>query len=208
MNPLTRLLALAVVLTAAPLTFAASTVDLQVNGQITPRACTVSLSDNGVVDHGRIMARTLNPSDFTVLPNLQMGFSVSCDGLVLFALMGIDNKPESSLAPERLFGLGMNIHAPTERLGTVTLSLRGPVGDMQPMQTLTSPDKGITWTPEPHVYPGRYMGFAATGETLPKPIRQLVASLRVDTSISPANGLTLKEEVPLDGSITLDLIYL
>jgi len=52
------------------------------------------------------------------------------------------------------------------------------------------------------------MGFARAGDTLPAPIRQLVASLRVDTSISPANTLTLHEEVPLDGSITLDLRYL
>lgn len=58
------------------------------------------------------------------------------------------------------------------------------------------------------MYPRLLMGFARAGDTLPAPIRQLVASLRVDTSISPANTLTLHEEVPLDGSITLDLRYL
>ncbi|MGY2138087.1 DUF1120 domain-containing protein [Pseudomonas reactans] len=208
MNPLIRLLALTVVFAATPLTYAASTVDLDVKGLITPRACTVSLSDNGLVDYQEIMAKTLHPSQFTVLPDKQMGFSIVCDAKVLFALVGIDNKPESSLEPERLYGLGMNIHAPGERLGRVSLSLRGPVGDMLPMQTLASPDKGETWKPEPYVYPGLYMGFARMGETLPVPIGQLVASLRVDTSISPANTLTLKERVPLDGSITLDLLYL
>lgn len=208
MNPLTRLLALTIMFASAPLSYATSTVDLDVNGLITPRACTVSLSDNGLVDYQDIMAKTLHPSQFTVLPDKQMGFSIVCDAKVLFALVGIDNKPESSLEPQRLYGLGMNIHAPGERLGRVSLSLRGPVGDMQPMHTLASPDKGETWRPEPFVYPGLYMGFSRMGETLPTPIAQLVASLRVDTSISPANTLTLQERVPLDGSITLDLLYL
>lgn len=208
MNLLTRLLASAFVLAAAPLSFATSAVDLQVNGRITPSACTVSLSDNGLVDYDVIMAKTLHPSEFTVLPNRQLGLSIVCDGLVLFALVGIDNKRESSLAPDYFYGLGMNIHAPDERLGSVSLSLRGPVGDAQPMQPLISPDKGETWKPEPYLFPDLYMGFSRAGETLPAPIRQLLASLRVDTSISPANTLTLNERVPLDGSITLDLKYL
>ena len=31
---------------------------------------------------------------------------------------------------------------------------------------------------------------------------------KLESSISPANTLTLQERVPLDGSITLDLLYL
>ncbi|KAA8560813.1 Protein GltF [Pseudomonas extremaustralis] len=208
MNLLTCLLAFAYLLAVAPLAFATSSVDMQVNGRITPGACAIALSDNGLVDHGKIMANTLHPSEFTVLPNQQMGLSVSCEGPVLFALVGIDNKRESSAAPDFFYGLGMNIHAPGERLGSVSLSLRGPVGDSQSLQTLTSHDEGATWAPEPYAYPGLFMGFARVGDTLPMPLRQLVASLRVDTSISPANGLTLKEQVPLDGSITLELRYL
>lgn len=61
MNPLTRLLALTVVIAAEPLAYAASTVDLDVKGLITPRACTASLSDNSLVDYQEIMAKTLHP---------------------------------------------------------------------------------------------------------------------------------------------------
>lgn len=151
MTLLIRLPALASLLLTTPLAFALSTVELDVNGRITPSACTVSLSDNGLVDHGRILATTLHPSEYTVLPNQQMGLSISCEGPVLFALVGIDNKRESSLAPDYFYGLGMNPHAPDERLGSVSLSLRGPVGDSQLMQTLTSSDQGATWKPEPYV---------------------------------------------------------
>lgn len=201
---------LALTLLALHLTpsFARSAVDLDIAGRITPQACSVSLSDSGLVDYGKIPARTLNLTDFTVLPNQQMGLSISCEGPTLFALTGIDNQGNSSPDPQVFYGLGMNIHAPSERLGHVSLSLRGPVGDNATLQTLTSADNGATWTPEPHAYPRKPMAFAPAGVLLPGPLRQLVASLRVDTSISPANTLTLKEEVPLDGSITLDLKYL
>lgn len=188
--------------------FARSAVDLDVSGRITPQACSVSLSDSGLVDYGKIPVRTLNPNAFTVLPSQQMGLSINCEGPTLFALTGIDNQGDSSLEPDVFYGLGMNIHALTERLGKVSLSLRGPVGDGALLETLVSADNGATWVPEPNAYPRKLMAFARPGVLSPGLLRQLVASLRVDTSISPANTLTLKEEVPLDGSITLDLKYL
>jgi hypothetical protein len=188
--------------------FAGSTVDLGVTGLITPRACSVSLSDSGLVDFGKIPARILNQSEFTLLPSQQMGLGISCEGPTLFALVGIDNQPGSSPAPTVFYGLGMNLHAPTERLGSVGLSLRGPVGDDIALRVLSSSDNGRTWRPEPNAYPGQYMGFARPDGQQPGPIKQLVASLRVETAISPANTLTLAEEVPLQGSITLDLKYL
>ena len=206
----TTILSCALMLLAVNLTpaLAGSTVDLSVTGRITPQACSVSLSDSGLVDFGKIPARTLKPSEYTQLPSQQLGLSISCEGPTLFALVGIDNHPGSSPAPLVFYGLGMNIHAPSERLGSVGLALRGPVGDGVALRVLTSSDNGGTWHPEANAYPAQYIGFARSDALQPEPIRQLVASLRVETAISPASGLTLKEEVPLQGSITLDLKYL
>lgn len=208
MNRPIHCLALALLALHLTPSFARSAVDLDITGRITPQACTVLLSDSGLIDYGKIPARTLNPTEFTVLPSHQMGLSISCEGAILFALTGIDNQAESSLEPAVFFGLGMNLHALTERLGRVSLSLRGPVGDGATLQTLASADNGATWAPEANVYPRRLMAFALPGVLFPGAWHQLVASLRVDTAIRPANALTLKEEVPLDGSITLDLKYL
>lgn len=200
--------ALALVLASTPLSFAASTVDMQVQGMIIPNACNVSLSDNGTVDHGKISARTLKPTEFTLLPGERLGLSITCDAPVLFAMSGIDNRAESSWEPGTLYGLGHNIHAPTERLGSVALTLRGPVGDDAPMHSLVSSDDGANWSQATHISPRALMGFAPLDMALPQPIQHLVASLQVDTAISPANSLTLIEEVPLEGLITLDLKYL
>ena len=43
----------------APMAFAASSADLSVTGLITPSACTPSLSDGGIVDHGKLTVKDL-----------------------------------------------------------------------------------------------------------------------------------------------------
>jgi len=112
------------------------------------------------------------------------------------------------LAPNFFYGLGRNIHAPDERLGSVALSYRNPVGDAQSMQTLASSNGGETWVTESNAYPHSYIGFALPGDRQPDFISQLTTQLRVDTSINLSRYLTLDQEVPLDGSIVLDLRYL
>lgn len=208
MNTLPRLLTVLLLLTTTAATLAASFVDLVVTGRLTPDACHVTLSDDGTVDHGKIPAHTLISNEFTVLPSQLLELNVQCNRPMLFALVGLDNRAESSLAPGFFYGLGRNIHVPAERLGSVALSYRNPVGDAQPMQTLASSDNSETWSPEPNAYPKSYVGFAPPGDRQPDFIGQLSAQLRIDTSINFAQYLTLNQEVPLDGSIVLDLRYL
>jgi len=208
MNTHSRFLAVLLWLTTAPAAFAASFVDLTVTGRVTPDACHVTLSDDGTVDHGKIPSHTLNPSEFTVLPTRLLELSVQCSRPMLFALVGLDNRAESSLDPGAFYGLGRNLHAPAERLGSVALSYRNPMGDAQAMQALASIDNGETWSPQATANPRAYVGFAPPGDRQPDFIGQLSTQLRIDTSINFAQYLTLNQEVPLDGAIVLDLRYL
>jgi len=208
MNTLPRLPAVLLLLTTTHPVFAASAVDLTVTGRLTPDACHVTLSDEGTVDHGKIPSHTLNASEFTALPSRVLELNVQCSRPMLFTLVGLDNRAESSLVPGSLYGLGENPHAPQERLGSVAVSYQNPVGDAQSLQVLASNDNGETWAPEPNAYPKAYMGFAPLGDRQPDFIGQLRAQLRIDTAINFAQYLTLNQEVPLDGSIVLDLRYL
>ncbi|WP_438867680.1 DUF1120 domain-containing protein [Pseudomonas sp. L1(2025)] len=187
---------------------AASIVDLTVTGRITPDACHIELTEEGGIDHGKIPSHSLKPNEFTLLPSRILGLNVFCARPMLFALVGVDNRAESSLEPEFLYGLGSNIHAPGERLGYVALSYRNALGDAQPMQVLASTDSGETWLQQPHAYPRYYMAFALAGDRQPDFISQLNAELQVDTAVNSSQYLTLDQEVPLDGSIVLDLRYL
>ncbi|MBT9299647.1 MULTISPECIES: DUF1120 domain-containing protein [Pseudomonas] len=207
MNIYPHLLATVLLLTNATVAFTASFVEITVTGRLTPDACHVRLSDEGTVDHGKIPAHTLNASEFTVLPSRVLELNVQCTRPMLFALVGIDNRAESSLGPG-LYSLGRNIHMPAERLGSVALSYRNPLGDALPMQALASSDNGETWAPDPNAPPRSYVGFAPPGDRQPDFIGQLSAQLKIDTTINFAQYLTLNQEVPLDGSIVLDLRYL
>ncbi|KAF1028744.1 MAG: Protein GltF [Pseudomonas sp.] len=207
-NATSHLLALLCLLGATFQARAASSTVLNVTGIITPSACEVLLSGNGIVDHGRLPARSLNQYEFSPLPMRPLDLSVSCNEPVLFVLVGLDNRAHSSLGPGFYYGLGNNIHAPGERLGTVSLAFRNVVADSVPALVLASSNQGLTWFPEANAYPGNFTGFAKPGTLVPEPHRLLNATLHINTSINAAAVLTLNQEVPLDGSIVLDLRYM
>lgn len=203
-----HLLALLCLLCVRPSALASSDVELNVVGTITPNACDVLLSDNGVVDYGKVPARTLNQHELSPLPGRQLDLSVSCDEPLLFVLVGMDSRADSSLGPGFYYGLGWNAHASDERLGTVNLVLRNAIADGVPALVLASSNQGETWFPENNAYPNNYMGFAKPGTLVPEPHRLLFATLHINTSINAASFLTLDQEVPLDGAIVVDLRYL
>ncbi|NWC37596.1 DUF1120 domain-containing protein, partial [Pseudomonas gingeri] len=94
---------------------AASSVDLSVKGAITPSACTPSLSNNGVVDYGKISAQDLNPTGLTELPKTFFKLAVNCEAPSLFGLVPQDNR--SSIAGSKVsFVLGRI--SPTNWIGT------------------------------------------------------------------------------------------
>ena len=92
-----RLLGLLYLLGTSALVMAAPSTELNVTGLITPNACTPTLSANGIVDHGRVPARSLNQYEFTTLPTQALDLNVSCNQPVLFVLVGVDNRADSSV---------------------------------------------------------------------------------------------------------------
>ncbi|TKK13508.1 hypothetical protein PflCFBP13510_06645 [Pseudomonas fluorescens] len=195
-------------LTAMTQAHGASAIDLTVTGRVTPDACHIELTNEGTVDHGKIPSHSLNADEFTVLPIQTLDLRVQCARPMLFALVGLDNRADSSSAPDYFYGLGRNIHVPEERLGSVALAYRNAVGDAQPLQALASSDNGETWSQEPNAYPRTYMAFAPVGDRQPDFIGQLTVQVQVSTAINFSQYLTLDQEVPLDGAIVLDLRYL
>ncbi|WP_332872221.1 DUF1120 domain-containing protein [Pseudomonas cremoris] len=187
---------------------AASSVDLSVKGIITPSACAPSLSDGGQVDYGKIAAKDLSATGTTLLAPVTLKLKVECEADTLFALNGRDNRLGSSYfsALSHIYGLGL-VNG-NEKLGGYGIGVFNPVAD-EPVQPLFSFDNGTTWLVNSS---GSYMGhpfWNAFGDSpTPKALRSVNVDLRISTEIAPVANLTLTEEVPLDGSATLDLIYL
>lgn len=199
------------ILGQAPIAFAASSIDLAVHGSITPSACTRLLGDAGVIDFGKIAARDLKPQAFTRLRDATLPLGVTCEGLTLFALKLTDNRPGSSASAPLGFGLGLT--PGSEKIGVFNVVLHTPTADNAPITQLQSLNEGQSWVvvEDGVALPALRLaafGNASSGAWAPAPIRALRVQMQVSTSIAPAQGLTLDREVPLDGSATLDLLYL
>lgn len=193
-------------LSAAPGVFAASNTDLSVTGVITPSSCTPNLSGGGVIDHGKLTGKDLDQDLPTRLAPGEMQFEVHCEGATFFTLTTVDNRAGSSAINPAHHGLGMVND--DQKLGSVALGIFDPIADDVPVQSILSRDGGASWLPSTYLGPSGLTSFAALSDTTtPLAVQDLTARLRAFTVIAPASGLTLLDEVPIDGHATLQLKY-
>ncbi|MHC8288598.1 DUF1120 domain-containing protein [Pseudomonas sp. XS1P51] len=203
------LLTAALLLTGASSAFAASSTDLTVKGIITPVACTPSLSGGGIVDFGKISAKDLNPTNETKLVDHMVQLTVKCDASTVFAIQPVDNRAGSSSHGNTAYGLGL-ING-TQKLGRYYLSFLNPVSAIA-SSVLTTDDDGTTWfdlddsaaVPEKMVAFGNRTG----GVWAPHPLTDVVVDIALNTAIARTDSLTLTDEVQIDGSATLEVVYL
>ncbi|AMN79063.1 MULTISPECIES: DUF1120 domain-containing protein [Pseudomonas] len=192
--------------------FAASSADLAVRGSITPSACSPTLSASGVVDFAKIAAKDLSADSSTWLPTHILKLHVDCVAPTLFALRGNDNRAGTAHKDDG-YGYGLGLINGDQKVGTYLLTLSDPVSDTAAVIPLASMNGGAGWWSFPH---GTWLvrhqlaafGTVESGIAAPIPLLNVTADLHVETSIAPASGLSLTEQVPLDGSATVDVIYL
>ena len=197
----------ALLITHGTLALAASAVDLSVKGAITPSACTPSLSEGGVVDYGKISAKDLKVDQQTFLDSQTVQFTVTCDAATLMAMEAKDNREGSDANNDEMeFGLGL-ING-TEKLGGMELRLLNPVADSVPVATIGSYDGGVTWGTERNLMRNNLIAPAVAGVNTPIPVQLWTADLNVMPFIAKTSGLTLTNEVAIDGSVTLTVRYL
>lgn len=188
---------------------AASSVDLSVKGSITPSACSPSLSNNGLVDYGKISIQDLNPTGATELPVTSFKLAVNCEGASLFALATQDNRA-SVAGPGASFILGLI--TPTLWVGTYFLSMENIQLDDPAAYSIYSMDNGNTWlfNPDANVPANILLAFGhhSSGVRAPVPIKDVSLDLVVQPYIYPKNQIPVGETIALDGSATLELRYL
>lgn len=202
----TRYLLIAALLASAGNAVAASSVDLSVKGSITPSACVPALSKGGVVDFGKLSAKDLRVEVHTRLPSQYMQFTVTCEAPTLVALIGTDNREGTEWLDEGNYGLGL-ING-NEKLGSFWVILSSAVADGVPARFIQSTDGGSSWMPDGSLWHGNTTSVADTTSLVPMPVQVLTGDMDIRAFIAPTNTLTLTEEVPIDGSITMTVRYL
>lgn len=190
----------------SPGVFAASTTDLSVSGTITPSSCTPSLSSNGIVDHGKLTVKDLDPNQPTRLETANLQLEVTCEAATLFTLTTIDNRAGTSAIRPSSHGLGMTDDE--QLLGSVAFSVLEPIADTVAVKTILSTNGGASWRDSTYLGHMGMTAFASPDDPyIPIAIKVLNARLSAFTTLVPGNELTLVDEVPIDGHATLQLKY-
>lgn len=193
-------------LASAPSALAASSTDLSVTGLITPKSCTPILSSGGIVHHGKVTVKDLNPDQPTQLETGTLYLYVNCEGATMFTLTTIDNREGSSAIDPHHHGLG--VINDDQHLGSLAFGLFDAIADSNPVKTIMSSNDGASWRVSPYLGHAGLTAFAMpTDLGTPIAIKDLHTRLSAVTTIVRANDLTLTDEVPIDGHVTVQLNY-
>lgn len=193
---------------------AADSTDLAVNGTIRPVACEVALA-NGVYDFGIIGSSTLNASAPTDLVRQRSVMTITCPQAALVAIRAIDNKAGTAANPgSDRFGLGLD--ASGNKIGTywIRIQYNAPVINGSAGSLTMSYDNGVTWGANNspwilHTDPNTLVSFNhATTADGPIPVTSVVTEVEVAPQIAPSSTLDISNKIMLDGSATLELVYL
>ena len=206
------LLALAIASSAAiaPSAFAQS-ADLSISGRIFPGACVVELGNGGTADLGDIRLDSLQTDITTVLDDVDMSMTVSCESAVRFAFQGVDNSGDTSINDAQ-YGLGLT--AADEKIGGARIGLVDVTVDGEVGHARTSEDGGQNWVID--LVPGyaqigknTLLGFNnVRNDVGPSATENLLGTLKVRATIAPTDTLTVTDEVQINGSATVNLVYL
>ncbi|MBD8755793.1 DUF1120 domain-containing protein [Pseudomonas coleopterorum] len=218
MNLSSRLLTGAALLVALPAAMAASTVDMTVTGSIVPAACTPTLS---IADfnHGKISKADLNTDKPTIIPTGKWGtLSVSCTAPTVYAIRGTDNRADTVAHYNMYVGpYGLGLTPAGEKLGAHYLDVHPTKSliDGKPTFVSVGDAAGSRWSNAASANRairnnGELLGFHDTAGPITQPlaIKDATFSLLSTLVMAPAKGLTLTDEVALDGAATIEVVYL
>ncbi len=196
--------------------FCASTVDIQVTGTLVPSACTPILSVS-TLHLGTVSSADLHPERPTAMTEHTPNLTIQCGTPTLYGLRLVDNRAGSAYDSGIAGRLGMGRTAADEQIGAYHLEVdpaRSTVDGRRVFLSLGD-RTGSLWsisTAQPMALPtdGSLLGLVDrvgvdTGAVV---VQMAQLGIRAHGVIAPARSLTLTDAVPLDGHVTVELVYL
>ena len=189
---------------------------LEVKGTITPLACTPTFSNNGTVNYGKISRQDLNVDTRTQLRDEFLDLDISCNTAAPFALIMRDNRKGSAIINSQIY-YGLNFDRSGNRIGLYSLHFdpARTVADALPQVYRTDSTTGgrgwstSSFSPIP-IAANSWLGFTdLAGSTAgPVEIKNLSSRVTLVAVIAPTSTLDLSDDAILDGSATLEVVYL
>lgn len=209
---------------------AADSFSINVTGKIMPAACVVSIEGGGNFDYGLIDKKSLVGSTNKILPVKSAGLTISCPAPTKLGLRGSDNRDGTQIEPNvpallfpgALFGkytwqnaFGLGLDPSGNPVGLWTAHLTSLSTESEPTVKHIYGRPPGSWSdlsPEFTFFNGNYAAVVHSvsrpDETTPLAFTTLQATLEVRAAINRPHNLDLSRPVALDGSMTVELVYL
>ena len=195
----------------------ASAAELSVNGHIRPGgACSIALGNGGTFDLGTISRKDLKEAEENPLgppSGLSISLGIHCQAPTKVALRMLDNRAGTSTSSVAwAFGLGAS---GGKNVGWYSVWVDRINGDGKPglhqvrkspgSQAWEAPTVGWGWATR---VSWLYSWADGYGQTLPQAFQDVRGELQLFPYIAPAKDLDLSQEIAIDGSATMELVYL
>ncbi|MDA2942158.1 DUF1120 domain-containing protein [Enterobacter cloacae] len=212
----------------------ADSFSINVTGKIMPAACQAVFAGGDTFDYGTLPTGSLSRSGETLLPVKSTAFSVRCSAPMKVAFRLTDNRAGTqiqwastyiSLVGESYINggavwLGLGTDGKGQPLGAWLARLSDMKADGKPVVAITNVTPGLedAWVyanPEDMVfknYPVPYATSVGNPDhsigSSPLAFTVLNGTLEVQAAVAPSSTLDLTHPVQLDGSVTIEMVYL
>ncbi|AFQ50032.1 DUF1120 domain-containing protein [Burkholderia cepacia] len=204
--PVPSLLASALLLSTG---HALAGTDLSVSGRIQSGACSLTLGNGGTIDLGTISRKDLNEAEETIFSfKYDLPLNIQCQAPTKVAIKVVNNREDVDYYGNRMYGLG-----PSGSKNRYWFYPFERFGDGKPLSQLVSFDDRYWGAPTSSdtaemIPPSWLSSWAEPGQTLPQAFQNISSRLLFNIAIAPAKDLDLSQEIVIDGSATMELVYL
>ncbi|UYP73625.1 DUF1120 domain-containing protein [Pantoea dispersa] len=221
--------ACAIAVLAASTNVMAESVDVVVKGTIAPIACKANILGGGVIDYGVISPEALKADDFTNLPVKSTNLTITCDAPAKIALavknnrMGtVPGRPalrnfDYPTAGAKLFGatnaatLGLGM-ANEKAIGGWAAQFVNLKADNVDSKIISTDNSGSSWGTGVWMIPAynkEYMSsIAKKDEMTPIAAKVFSYDINIEAYLNKSSELDITKPAALDGSATIELVYL
>lgn len=187
------------------------TAELKVKGEITAPSCVIGLTDNGVIDLGKISIHSIKSNEVTKLPvPTSIVINASCDAETALTFSIVDNRVTTASAPStKHFGLG-SVNG-NGKLGYYSIEMKTGYVDSKAVDVFSTSKSSTSFTPakKVDVDTDKVMGWSDGGNNKLAIGKNFISALEVTPYLASGNdmGGTIPEDTKLDGSATLNFAF-
>ena len=188
----------------------AATVDLQVQGTIVPAACTIGLTNSGVINLGQIDLATLSDVADNPQTAQNVDVTISCSSAAKVATIVTDDRSGTASTPDNA-NFGLNNTSGGNPIGFYKVFAENGLADSV-AATVIGSTNSTSWVSPAGGVPVEHGGakYTSVGDTTTGPATASTIgwTLRIEPTIASASSMAITRIETISGQMTLTLVYL